>query len=54
MATVEVLEGKRLREPEADNARLKKLLVEAELDKAVLKDVAGKMVVPAARKCSVV
>jgi transposase-like protein len=33
-------EAKRLRELEAENARLKKLLAEAELDKAMLKDLA--------------
>ena len=31
---------KRLRELEGENARLKKLLAEAELDKAMLKDLA--------------
>ena len=36
---MEVSEAKRLRELEAENARLKKLLAEAELDKAMLKDV---------------
>jgi putative transposase len=33
-------EAKRLRELEAENARLKKLLAEAELDKAMLNDLA--------------
>ena len=33
-------EAKRLKELEAENARLKKLLAEAELDKAILKEVA--------------
>ena len=33
-----VSEARRLRELEAENARLKKLLAEAELDKAALKD----------------
>lgn len=33
-----VSEAKRLRELEAENAKLKKLLAEAELDKAALKD----------------
>jgi transposase-like protein len=33
-------EAKRLRELESENARLKKLLAEAELDKAMLKDLA--------------
>ena len=36
---MEVSEAKRLRDLEAENARLKKLLAEAELDKAMLKDV---------------
>lgn len=36
---MEVSEAKRLRELEAENARLKKLLAEAELDQAMLKDV---------------
>jgi putative transposase len=36
---MEVSEAKRLRELEAENAKLKKLLAEAELDKAMLKDV---------------
>ena len=39
---MEVSEAKRLRELEAENARLKKLLAEAELDKAMLKDVLSK------------
>jgi len=33
-----VSEARRLRELEGENARLKKLLAEAELDKAALKD----------------
>ena len=33
-------EAKRLKELELENARLKKLLAEAELDKAMLKDIA--------------
>ncbi len=33
-------EAKRLKELEVENARLKKLLAEAELDKAILKEVA--------------
>jgi putative transposase len=36
---MEVSEAKRLKELEVENARLKKLLAEAELDKAMLKDV---------------
>jgi len=39
---MEVSEAKRLRELEAENAKLKKLLAEAELDKAMLKDVLSK------------
>lgn len=39
---MEVSEAKRLRELESENARLKRLLAEAELDKAALKDVIGK------------
>ena len=39
---MEVSEAKRLRELEAENAKLKKLLAEAELDKAMLKDVVAK------------
>ena len=36
---MEISEAKRLKELEAENARLKKLLAEAELDKAMLKDI---------------
>ncbi len=36
---LEINEAKRLRELKAANARLKKILAEAELDKAMLKDV---------------
>ena len=39
---MEVSEAKRLRDLEAENAKLKKLLAEAELDKAMLKDVLGR------------
>ena len=39
---MEVSEAKRLRELEAENAKLTKLLAEAELDKAMLKDVLSK------------
>jgi putative transposase len=39
---LEVSEAKRLRELEHENTRLKKLLAEAELDKAMLKDVLAK------------
>ena len=36
---MEVSEAKRLRELEQENSRLRKLLVEAELDKAALKEI---------------
>ena len=39
---LEVSEARRLRTLEAENARLKRLLAEAMLDNAVLKDVASK------------
>ena len=39
---LEVSEARRLRALEAENAQLKKLLAEAMLDNAMLKDVAGK------------
>lgn len=39
---MEVSDAKRLRELEAENAKLKRLLAEAELDKAMLKDVLGR------------
>lgn len=39
---LQVSEAKRLKELEHENTRLKKLLAEAELDKAMLKDVIGK------------
>ena len=39
---LEVSEAKRLRALESENAKLKKLLAEAELDKAILKDVISK------------
>jgi putative transposase len=39
---MEVSEAKRLKDLEAENAKLKKLLAEAELDKAMLRDVLGK------------
>ena len=39
---MEVNEAKRLRELEQENTQLKKLLAEAELDKAMLKDVLSK------------
>ena len=39
---MEVSEAKKLRALEAENAKLKKLLAEAELDKAMLKEVLSK------------
>lgn len=39
---MEISDAKRLRDLESENARLKKLLAEAELDKAMLRDVLGK------------
>ena len=39
---MEVSDAKRLKELEVENARLKRLLAEAELDKAALKDVLSK------------
>ena len=39
---LEVSEARRLRALEAENARLKKLLADAMLDNAVLKDIASK------------
>jgi putative transposase len=39
---MEVSDAKKLRALEAENAKLKKLLAEAELDKAMLKDVLSK------------
>lgn len=40
---MEVSEAKRLRELETENARLKRLPAEAELDKSAMKDVIGGM-----------
>ena len=39
---VEVSDAKRLKALEDENAKLKKLLAEAELDKAMLKEIASK------------
>ena len=39
---MEISDAKRLKELEQENTRLKKLLAEAELDKAMLKDVLSK------------
>lgn len=41
-AGMTVSEARRLRELEAENAKLKKLLAESELDKAALKDLLGR------------
>ena len=41
-AGMTVLEARRLKELESENAKLKKLLAEAELDKAALKDLLGR------------
>ena len=41
-ANMAVSDAKRLRELEQENSRLKRLLADAELDKAILKDVLGK------------
>lgn len=40
---MEVSDAKRLRELEAENGRLKRLLAEAELDKSMLRDVLSKI-----------
>jgi putative transposase len=45
-----VSEARRLKELEAENGRLKKLLAEAELDKSALKDLLNRMVGPQARR----
>jgi transposase-like protein len=47
-------EAKRLRELESENARLKKLLAEAELDKAMLKELAEEILTPERRRRAVV
>ena len=41
-AAMTVSEARRLRELEAENSKLKRLLAEAELDKAALKDLLGR------------
>lgn len=41
-AGMTVLEARRLKELEAENSRLKRLLADAELDKAALKDLLGR------------
>src|SRR5262249_58443886 len=52
---LEVSDAKRLKALEDENAKLKKLLAEAMLDNAMLKDVASKkMVTPAVRREAVV
>ena len=47
---LEVSEARRLKSLEDENRRLKKLLAEAMLDNAALKDLLGKTVEPAARR----
>ena len=47
---LEVSDAKRLKALEDENAKLKKLLAEAMLDNAMLKDIASKMETPAARR----
>ncbi|QCI79643.1 IS3 family transposase [Hankyongella ginsenosidimutans] len=47
---LDVSEARRLRSLEEENSRLKKLLAEAMLDNAVLKDLASKMVTPGAKR----
>ncbi len=49
-AGMDVSVVKRLRDLEQENARLTRLVAEAELDKAILKDVLGKVVKPSVRK----
>jgi putative transposase len=51
---LDVSEARRLRSLEEENSRLKKLLAEAMLDNAVLKDLASKMVTPGAKREAVV
>ncbi|MBA3505703.1 MAG: IS3 family transposase [Betaproteobacteria bacterium] len=54
-AGMTVSEARRLKELEQENAKLKRLLAEAELDKAALKDLLGpKMVGPQAKRAAVV
>ncbi len=50
---MEVSEAKRLKQLEDESARLKRLLADAMLDTAALKDLLGKMVTPAARRDAV-
>jgi len=47
---MDVSEARRLRSLEDENAKLKRLLADAMLDNAALKDLLGKMVTPAARR----
>ena len=47
---LDVSDAKRLKALEDENAKLKKLLAEAMLDNAMLKDIGKKMVTPAARR----
>jgi putative transposase len=48
---LEVSDAKRLKALEDENAKLKKLLAEAELDKAMLKEIAAKKRRPSAQLC---
>ena len=50
---LEVSEARRLKALEDENARLKRLLADAMLDNAVLRDAAGKMVTPDAKRAAV-
>src|SRR5690242_14469297 len=47
---MDVSDARRLKTLEDENAKLKKLLAEAMLDNAMLKDIASKMVTPVARR----
>ena len=50
---MDVSEAKRLKQLEDENAKLKRLLADAMLDNTALKDILGKMVMPAARRDAV-
>jgi putative transposase len=47
---LEISDAKRLKSLEDENVKLKKLLAQAMLDNAMLKDIASKMVTPAAKR----
>jgi putative transposase len=47
---LEISEAKRLKGLESENAKLKKLLADAMLDNAALKDLLAKMVTPTAKR----